>query len=406
MNHILSFLLTEGSSSLSPIDRQIIIYYGGGNARGERNTPALSTNLNDSNIKMLNNGIRGTAAGVTGLVNLAESVNTFNSVKYGETGCAGTGTYLSNNDSPTIFTCPAEDLDATVSELSGGGLSLLKTQISKVVSYASDVPVNFIVFNQGEGDEMVDTEDYEDQLNDLYDEINIFIKSTTGQTNDIVMGLMQSPTTIFNDSVANTAGISFDLSVSQPNKFVLLSPGYPYHGTYNVDGVDPFFMNNHMQRLRGELTGAIIHRKLTGNWNPYSITSAVRSGGSVYVTIQVPVAPLKLDYRYVSRILQSSNKEGFSYIDSNGSVNISSVNIIQDGSENDGEAIVRVTLSSLPSGSGEFVRYAWGGTSFNGAHSGDKRGNLRDSMEIESSFGYPAALLSNWCPHFEKAVTQ
>ena len=128
-------------------------------------------------------------------------------------------------------------------------------------------------------------------------------------------------------------------------------------------------------------------------WTPLSPTSVTRTGNVITATFYVPVPPLQFD---TTLVLPKAN-QGFEYFDNSPTPpTITNVQIVGN--------TVRITLSAIPTGSNQRLRYAYTGVIGQvGANQvGSPRGNLRDSDATPSLYG---SNLYNWAVTFDKPVT-
>lgn len=134
----------------------------------------------------------------------------------------------------------------------------------------------------------------------------------------------------------------------------------------------------------GELCARAHAAVFGAGWDCLRPISATRVGAVTTVQFNVPVGPLRFD----TAIVAAQTNMGFTYTDSSSPPAISSVVLGGDGTS------VVVTLASTPTGTGKKIRYGWLNT---------MKGNLCDSETAVSV--YDAVRLSNWCVHFDQAVT-
>lgn len=138
----------------------------------------------------------------------------------------------------------------------------------------------------------------------------------------------------------------------------------------------------------------------TGAWEPLQPTAVVRSGATVTISMNVPVAPLQVDTTTVPAVANY----GFEWID-NGDGNSVSISGVAVNSDN-----VVLTLSDTPTGTGQRVAYARSmpATAYTNAGGDGALGNIRDS-DATALLNSPRTGLPydahNWLVHFDEAVT-
>jgi hypothetical protein len=223
------------------------------------------------------------------------------------------------------------------------------------------------------------------------------IQRITGYTNAIPMLHSQ-----FSAWTALQFGLSNALSPfkvlaeaeANPGKTILVGPRYifPYSGVgANFPG---WHLSNVGYRWLGEYYAKVYKKVVVdgGTWTPLKPKTVTRVGAVITVTFDVPAPPLALDTTLVS----NPGNFGFEFSDSSGAPpSISSVQIT-------GPTTVTVTLSAVPSGANQRLRYAYTGVPGNsGGPTTGPRGNLRDSDAEASLYGNT---LYNWCVHFDKPV--
>lgn len=178
---------------------------------------------------------------------------------------------------------------------------------------------------------------------------------------------------------------------ANPDRTILVGPKYflPYALPLGQH------LNNYGYRWLGAYYGKVYKRVVIDAqpWSPLRPISVTRTGAVIIARFHVPVPPLVLDTIAVS----DPGNYGFEYYeDSPQPPTITSVELLSE------EDAVRITLSSVPTGSNQRLRYAY--TGIPGAPGGPftgPRGNLRDSDSEPSLSEDP---LYNWCVHFDKPI--
>ena len=234
---------------------------------------------------------------------------------------------------------------------------------------------------------------YEADLVEWQHDYETDIKAINGQIGTIPLftDQMDSWTTYgYTTSVIPQAQLA--ASEDYPGKVILVGPKY----FLNYSGTGPHLTNT-SYRLLGEYYAKVMKKVFFDKvaWRPLSPDATQRIGNVIYAKFHVPAGVLALDTTLVS---QNTNY-GFEYYDATSSATISSVSILNSDT-------VKITLSNVPSGSNQRLRYAYNGTinSAAGAQpAGSPRGNLRDTDTAVSLSG---SNLYNWAVHFDKAITE
>lgn len=181
---------------------------------------------------------------------------------------------------------------------------------------------------------------------------------------------------------------------ANPTKTVLVCPRYML--PHAVEGADfpGVHLSNEGNRWLGEYYAKAYKKVVVDGqtWTPLKPRSITRNGAVITAVFDVPVPPLVLDTTLVS----NPGNYGFEFTDDSGSPPaITQVQIT-------GPDSVTITLSRVPTGANQRLRYAYTGVPGNPAGpTTGPRGNLRDSDSTPSLFGYT---LYNWCVHFDKPV--
>jgi hypothetical protein len=231
---------------------------------------------------------------------------------------------------------------------------------------------------------------YESYLNEWQNDYETDVKFITGQTQNIPLFIDQmSSWTGYN--TATSVIPSAQLSASENNtKINLVGP------KYFLDYADEAHLISNSYRLLGEYYAKAIKKVVFDHesWVPLSPKSIVRKDNIIYAQFNVPAGPLTID---TTNVLEKENY-GFEYWDDSGNpVSINSVEILDDNK-------VKITLSSVPTGNNQKLRYAYTGTSGSAPGAmveGSARGNIRDNDSTPSLYGDN---LYNWLVHFDKSI--
>lgn len=231
--------------------------------------------------------------------------------------------------------------------------------------------------------------DYGDGLIELQSDYETSVKAISGQTLSVplfvsqISGWTDQPT-------SKIAVMQYDAHVRAPGKVVLVAPGYPMSVQndclhYNADGY----------RRLGEYFSKVYARVVFENraWEPVRPQLITHNANVITVKYFVPKAPLAFDTTRVS----DPGNYGYTFSD-DGGAQITGVALA-------GADTVTITLSKAP-GANARLRYALNqptgscigpGTTYGGG----ARGNLRDSDDAPSKYGYD---LQNWGVQFDLAV--
>lgn len=228
---------------------------------------------------------------------------------------------------------------------------------------------------------------YKDVLIEWQSDVENDARQITGQVSRIPM-LMCQPSShygTFRSALQDMVDMHVESDVHH-----LVGGDYPYLDTYFTDylhGTGQWFYYN------GEYLARAFKDALWsthGKSRVVRMLSAQRTGDTVDIQFETPFAPLVFDTSIPQR-----DVNGFTYADSSGSVTISSASIVNAGAS--GVGVVRLTLSSTPSGDNERVRYAMNGHSGTREAATVPRGRLRDSCPDVSFFD--GRRLYNWAVH-------
>lgn len=195
------------------------------------------------------------------------------------------------------------------------------------------------------------------------------------------------------------ATAQLDAHRRNPGKVILVGPKYQM--TYHSDLLH---LTSQDSKYMGELMGKVINKVAVQGqtWNPLMPTSSIRSGNTITISYAIPVGRLEID---TTRVATRENY-GFTFTQTGGNnVSISSVQLVNNNTQ------VKITLSAIPTGTNQKIRYAWGcgnytwfcGGATTGWHVG---GNIRDSdYSISTAPGSTNLPLFNWSVAFEEPVT-
>ena len=195
------------------------------------------------------------------------------------------------------------------------------------------------------------------------------------------------------DNIATTPIPTAKLKASRdnPNKIELVAP------KYFLSYSDRHHLTAASSRWLGEYYGKVIKKVVNEheNWKPLEPSAIKRSGNEIYADFHVPAGQLALD---TTRVSPRTNY-GFEYYDSTASATISSVEVVDADT-------VKVTLSGVPTGSDQRLRYAYTGVTgpnTGAQNNGSAAGNLRDPDPFPSQYGNT---LYNWAVHFNEPISQ
>lgn len=232
--------------------------------------------------------------------------------------------------------------------------------------------------------------DYADGLVEWQQDYESSVRAITGQAQPVPLFISAlSGWTTTRGSVVPQ--MQLDAHVRAPGKVVYVTPAYPLTARNDCLHYD----QNGYRRL-GEYFAKVYSRVVFSGqrWEPVRPKQISRAGNVITVTFHVPVPPLTFD---VTNVLDPGNF-GFDVVD-NGTIVGSTAAV-------SGPDTVTITLAAAPAGPLR-LRYALNeplpgcigpGTQGFGAGA---RGNLRDSDEAPSLYGYA---LYNWAANFDAAV--
>lgn len=284
------------------------------------------------------------------------------------------------------------------------GIAQLNTAFN--LANASGLPyiVSAITAIHGEHDEIVGTTraQYEANLVQWQNDYETDAQAITGQFESVPLFTDQMHSwsgTNVNKATPEIAIAQWNAAKNNPQDIFMVTPKYIF------DYHDHFHLNNYSYRRLGEYYGKVMNKVLVEgkSWLPLSPKSIVRGGNKIYATFNVPVAPITFDTTAVDAV----SNYGFEYFDSINSASITSVVI-------SGPDSVEITLSQIPTGSYQRLRYAYTGVvgTKPGAHiAGSPKGNLRDSDTTPALYttNVPAAMgtmLRNWAITFDESIQE
>ncbi len=354
--------------------------------------PPLTTTQPYANLMLSDVGQTGTE-----LVPLIEGPNLRNAqVETISSALANTLTALSPASNYTSIVTRHGDGSMAYSNLKKGtalygkGMDQVAKAQSAALAQGYGYRVAAVTTVHGESDHLADNGPaYAGYLKEWQSDYDADCKALTGQAVDVPMFLCQmSSHTKYNSATSLIPGAQ--LWAAENSRYhYLVCP--KYFLTYS-DGVH---LNAQSYRHLGEYYGKALKRVLVEgvDWQPLTPVRIVREGVVITVDFHVPVPPLVFD---TALVLAQANY-GFEYTDDSSSALISSV-VIAD------ENTVTVTLSNLPTGLNQRLRYAYTGTAGSWAgcnQAGSARGNVRDSDSTPSLYG---SNLYNWLVHFDHPV--
>ncbi|WP_339678375.1 hypothetical protein [uncultured Zhongshania sp.] len=226
-----------------------------------------------------------------------------------------------------------------------------------------------VVWMQGEGDNagFATADEYYDALSDLRDACNTYVKSVTGQAEDIVWLMYQTYGRTANEPLPSASIAQLRYAREVPLTYIVNPVGrFPRaYDNGHLSGVGSYWF--------GYYAGRLLKRLLVDHLEPTWLypLSATAIGREVTVRFNVPVAPLLLDD--TSPQMYVTTDYGFAVNDTTGTPSLSDVRVGVDG-----RSVVFDVDRDL--GEDAVVRY---GLDYLGAgepdYSGSANGNLRDS---------------------------
>jgi hypothetical protein len=366
---------------------------------GSGGSPALSTTQPFEN-RMFSTGVLAGGKDLTSLVPLVEAkVETISS------GLANLVTQLARDEVFKGRPAPRDSHDLLVSCHGVGGqpYSALKKGTTPYANGIAQVVaakalagvmgvshgVRAITVVHGESDHVKANTQYAADLAEWQADYEADILPLTGQKLPVPFFHTQiSSWTKYGSAVSSIPIQQLAASVGSGGKIMLVGPKYflPY-----IDGVH---LTNKGYRQLGEYHAKAYRSAILEGrpWEPLRPIAVSRSGAKITVRFHVPVPPLVLDTTLVS----NPGSHGFEFFDASAKPpKVASVTLV-------GPDLVEITLTAVPTGAKQEIRYAYRGVvdSPAGPKTGP-RGNLRDSDATVSRHGYA---LYNWAVHFAAPV--
>jgi hypothetical protein len=346
---------------------------------------------------MFNTGVRAGGANLTALVPLVEAFV----AGEGETIASGFANHL------TAMTGDATTGIRTLASAHGiggqpytvlrkgtaayaNGMAQVAAAVALAAAAGDAYSVRAVAIIHGETDHLNGNQSYDLNLLEWQSDYEADVRLATGQTAPVVMFTDQMSSFTALGSATSTIPVQqLAAARARPDRIVIVAPKYML--TYVADGVH---LTGTSTRMLGEYYAKAWHRVLVEGepWHPVSPHSVTREGAVITVDFHVPAPPLALD----TTLVTDPGTYGFAFTDSSGAPpTIASVTVVD-------EDTVDITLSAVPAGGNQRLRYAMNGVP--GAPGGPiagARGNLRDS---DATIGIDGAPLFNWCVHFDEAV--
>ncbi|MDB4938686.1 MAG: hypothetical protein JWP87_5658 [Labilithrix sp.] len=229
---------------------------------------------------------------------------------------------------------------------------------------------------------------YADALVEWQRDYEDAVHTATGQTESVPLFISQMAN--WNDTPhSEIPSRQLEASLRSPGKIIVVGPTYqlPYTD-------DCIHFSSHGERQLGEYFARAYHRVIVekGAWEPLRPKTVAAAGNVVTISFLVPKPPLVLD----TKLVTDPGQFGFEVVDAAGSpLAIESVAVA-------GADSVTITLAAGWSATGGHVRYAATAQpeTCPGPQTGP-RGNLRDSDDTPSNYGYS---LFNWSVSFDAAI--
>lgn len=269
------------------------------------------------------------------------------------------------------------------------GMAQVAAGASLATAMGETSAVRAVAVIHGETDHLQGNTEYDANLLQWQLDYETDVRAATGQTLPVPMFYCQmSSFTAYGSSTSTIPLQQLAAADARPDRMFVVGPKYflPYS-----DGVH---LTGDGERWLGHYYAKAFARVLVDGlpWIPLRPSTVTREGTVITIAFDVPVPPLVLDETLVS----NPGNYGFAYVDDSGAPPaIVDVALVDDTS-------VAITLARAPVGPGGRIRYALDGVPEQpaGPMTG-ARGNLRDSDETPSPFGYP---LHNWAVHFEESL--
>jgi hypothetical protein len=380
-------------------DLNFILSTGQSLSVGAQGTPVLSTKQPAKNV-MFDTGVIAGGTNLTGFVPLVEA-NV-------ETMSAGLANHISE-DAKDSFRIE-HDILLSVHGVGGfsyaqlqkgqppyaNGMAQAKAGFDLAKAAGKSLVVRAVTTVHGETDHVQANQNYQANITQWQADYETDVKAITGQTEPIPMlhTQMHSWTKLplsEGGAISDVSRIPLDqlaVHIASDGKTVLVGP--KYHLPYATDGVH---LTNEGYRHMGE-DYAKAYRQIVlrgKRWEPLRPISVTRQDATITVKFLVPAPPLKIDEELVTNPADF----GFELAGDDEMPNITSVDVTAPDT-------VTIKLSAAPTGANKRLRYAFtGAPGANGGPTTGPRGNLRDSDDTKSLYGFK---LYNWCVTFDEAL--
>ncbi len=234
---------------------------------------------------------------------------------------------------------------------------------------------------------------YKEALIEWQQDYEASIKAKTSQTQPVPLFI----NAISGWNSTRTSGVAqmqLDAHIAAPGKVIYVTPAYPM--TFKNDCLH---FDSHGSRRLGEYFGKVYAKVVLGGqtWEPVRPKTITRVGNVVTVKYFVPAPPLVTDTVKVT----NPGNLGFDFLDTGTMATISTVAVTSADT-------VTITLAAAPSGTNMRLRYAQNqpvpgciGSGTQAGLTGGARGNIRDSDNTTSQYGYD---MYNWGVNFDIAV--
>jgi len=398
----------QGTSVASNIISQIvapkyfyIISTGQSLSTGSGSSPALSTTQPYNNL-MFSPGVEGTT---TPLIALKESGTGENgNIETPSSGIAN-GLYGAGETGGPIIVGLHGHNGTTYSGLKKGtsyynrGITQLTNAYNYIDSISGVLVPSAITVVHGENDYFAgNSAEYASYLEEWRSDYEADAEGITGESLTLPLFTNQMNTAL----TGELAVAQLEASRDNPATIFLIGPKYQY--TYANDHLH---LTNTDSRYMGEMFAKVMSKVIFKNetWKPLSPTTVVRDGNIVTINYHIPYGQLAID---TSNVAERTNY-GFEFAQTDGnSVSISNVELTQSNTA------VKITLSDVPTGTDQRIRYAWscpggysGYPSCGGAQDATRvGGNIRDTdTTISSSSDSSGLPLYDWSVTFDEPIT-
>ena len=374
-NHILQYgqsLSTdfEGYPALSKVARLGNMMFGNSPRPASRANPEYLPVGGSAVLTPMKSVVQDSSTGATILTDDQVSALPEGSSNEGEASVVGMTNFAKllhnqskqvDNDTSKVFIASSCGVNGqTIEQLSKGHATgrwnRLTQAASKVKAIAvadsksyGIIGVNFIQgeFNYSTNWGGVDTKDaYKAKMATLYSDIESDVwQANSGQTQPPLFMTYQTGASYTNDANDLAIGMAqWEMSKERKN-WVLATPVYQF-----PDKGGHLTANSY--RWMGKQFAKVWHKVvyLGQGWKPLSPINVVHRSDEMLVTFHVPCPPLVFDKPYVGRTATDYADKGFTVLDNNGRVDITSVQIVSD-------CVVKLKLSRSPVGIPK-LRYA------------------------------------------------